>query len=449
MNIAPARRAALSFLSGDGWREEDWDARQERWHRRPELADPRDRRLFSRLTAGVVRLQGRLDARLMRLAGRGDLDPELRNALRLALLQLEDSDRLPAHAVVSDSVEWVKRRRGARLAGLANALLRRYLREGIPGADPDPARDALGYARDVLSYPDWLARRWLAELGQEAAFALMRAMNDPAPLCLRWNARRPGREAFLAALEAQGAEAEALPGLPQAFRLRGAWPAGLREALERGDLSVQDETAQRTALLMVPAGGARDGRRWADLCAAPGGKCCLLAEIAGQGTRIFAMDKSPARLEKVVANRRRLGLEPLSIEASDLLQRAAEPQDAVLLDAPCSDLAVLGANPDARWRKSEAGIEQLAGLQARLLDAAAAWVAPGGLLVYSVCTLTPEETSAQRSAFLAAHPGMRLDPIGDREQPASCLTAAGELMVWPDSSRGAGGYAVRFRREDA
>ncbi len=446
MRISPAREAALAFLHEDRWlKAGDWDERVGEQISRHRLDDARDRRLFSYLVAGCVRLRGRLDARLVRLTGRQDLDSTVRTALRLALYQLEEMDRVPAHAAIGESVEWVRRRRGARLGGWVNAQLRRWQREGVPGRDPDPETEAVAHGRDVLSYPEWLVRRWLAELGQARALAVMTAMNEAPAACFRWNALRPGREDFLTSLRAGGIGCEEPEGLPQALRLRGAWPGGLRPALERGDLSVQDASAQHIAPLL----SAGLGGDWVDLCAAPGGKCTHLAELTGDEREILAIDRSAARLEKVVANAGRLGLSRLRIEAGDVLTLPARPMDGVLLDAPCSSLGVLAANPDARWRRSEAQVAAAAALQARLLAAAARWLGPGGRLVYSVCTFTPEETAGQREDFLAAHPDLHLEPIGPDEVPARFLTPAGELLLLPDQDAGGGSYAFRCRREGA
>jgi len=449
MRIAPARLATLRFLASledslaeGGSGAADWDGLQERWLADPLLADPRDRRLFSQLSAGVVRQRGRLDARLRRLTGRARLDPVLRDALRLALFQLEHMDRLPAHAVIGESVEWIKRREGPRLAGWANAQLRNWQRSGVPGTDPDPTEDFVAYAEAVLSYPAWLAARWDAEFGRERALALMAAMNEPPAHCFRWNTLRPGREEFLAALRAEGAAPEPLADLPLAWRLRGAWPAAVLPALERGELSVQDAASQR----VVPLLDRDEAGDWVDLCAAPGGKCCQLAERGGDVRPVLAVDVDPLRLEKVVANAQRLGLRRLRSECGDLRELAPQPMDGVLLDAPCSALGTLAANPDARWRLAPGDIPRLAERQAALLAAAAAWVRPGGRLLYAVCTFTPEETSAQRVAFLAAHADFALEPFAAAELPAALRTEAGEYLSLPDREEGTGMYAFRCRR---
>jgi 16S rRNA (cytosine967-C5)-methyltransferase len=172
-----------------------------------------------------------------------------------------------------------------------------------------------------------------------------------------------------------------------------------------------------------------------------------MAEACGDTEEILALDRSARRLDKVVANCRRLGLSRVRSEVGDLLVRRPEPMGGVLLDAPCSSLSVLAANPDARWRKTEADIAEQAALQRRLLEAASAWVRPGGRLVYAVCTFSREESSEQRAWFLDRHPEFRLEAAAPGELPERCLGPEGELRVWPGSEGSAGIYALRFRRE--
>ncbi len=442
MKIAPARRAALAFLHEDAWLRGDWDELVDRAIATHQLEDPRDRRLFTHLVSGSVRLLGRLDDRLRRLTKRQRLDEPVRSALRMALYQLEETERLPDHAVIGESVQWVKEK-NPRLAGWANAQLRNWQREGVPGKDPHYDSQPVKYFERVLSYPRWMAERWIAELGRAEARELGEAMNGRGGMAFRWNACRPGFDDFLQGLTELG-EIILSEDLPLGFRVPGAVPGRVWEALERGDLSVQDEAAQRVApLAVLPEGGT-----WADLCAAPGGKTGHLAELAPAGTEILALDRSSVRLEKVVANLARLGFSDLRIEAADLLETEARPCDSVLLDAPCTALGVLAENPDARWRKEASQIGELAELQARLLDAATAWVNPGGRLVYSVCTLTPEETVGQRDAFLERFPAFRLEGIRREEPGGQWVGPEGDLMIWPHRAGGSGMYAVRFRRMD-
>lgn len=443
MRISPARRAALRFLARIGRDEaEDWDALLDEALADPALDDPRDRRLFTQLTAGVTRMRGRLDARLLRLTDRPRLNAVVRDALHLALYQLEEMDRLPTHAVIGESVEWVKRRRGRQLAAWTNANLRRFQREGLPGRDPDPASAPLEHAVDTLSYPRWLAIRWIDEFGAEAALKMMDAMNHHPGPCFRWNSLRQGRAAFLKALAAEGIVPESLPGLPDAMRLPGAWPESLRSALERGDLSVQEAASQRIAPLLARG----ETGRWADLCAAPGGKACHLAELGGDREEVLALDRNVLRLEKVVANAARLGLRRLRALCADARTHPPVEVDGVLLDAPCTALGVLAANPDARWRRAADQIPKLASLQRELLTAAARWPRPGGRLLYAVCTLTAEETREQRAWFLDRFRDYEPEPFGPEELPVAMLSAEGEYFVLPGKDEPVGMYAFRCRR---
>jgi 16S rRNA (cytosine967-C5)-methyltransferase len=445
MKISPARLAAMDLLYDDRWlHSDDWDQLIETQFLEFKLSQSRDRRLFSHLVAGCVRLQGRLDARLQRLCRRDHFDPVVLTSLRLALFQMEEMDRQPSHAVFSDSVEWVKKRRGQRLAGWVNAQLRNWQRSGVPGTDPDPQREPLRHAVEWLSYPPWLAERWLAEYGPEVALPLMASMNRHQGTCFRWNGLRSGRDQFLAQIGSRVDDLVELSGLPGGFRIKGGWPEIIRPALEQGKISVQDETAQRVSPLLRP----EKGQTIADLCSAPGGKGCHLAELMNNQGRIFAVDKSGERVKKVIANARRLGLNSVEPEVGDLLKIPGRPCHGVLLDAPCSALGVLAGNPDARWRKSSEQILQLQGLQRELLTAAAGWVRPGGRLVYSVCTFTPEETSDQVSWFTGAQPEFEVEPMGEDELPARLIQPTGEMLILPHLEQGTGAYAVRFRRRE-
>ncbi|MBC8365989.1 hypothetical protein H8E52_01125 [bacterium] len=442
MMIAPARRAALAFLHRDAWLRDDWDELIERAIRDHALDDPRDRRLFTHLVSGTVRLKARLDDRIRRLTKRQHFDEHVRTALRLALFQLEENERLPAYAVIGESVEWIKKKR-PHLAAWTNAQLRNWQRDGVPGKEPHFESQAVKYIERVLSYPKWMAERWVRELGRDRAREVCEAMNGRGGIAFRWNARRPGFEAFLQNLEGE-AEFSRSEDLPTGFRIPGAIPLQVWEALDRGDLSVQDEAAQRVACL---AASSEPGT-WVDLCAAPGGKTGHLAELAPPGTEILALDRSARRMEKVVANLHRLGFSDVKTEVADLLDTPPRPADSVLLDAPCTALGVLAENPDARWRKKESQIAELAKLQTDLLDAAAAWVKPGGRLIYSVCTLTPEETVEQRDAFLERFPAFRLEGIRREEPGGARVGPEGDLMIWPGRGEGSGMYAVRFQRMD-
>lgn len=352
-----------------------------------------------------------------------ELDPEVRAAIRLGLYQLHFMDGVPPHAAVGETVGAVGR---ASARSYVNGVLRRIERESRkvpPDADrggasptkrlerpgrsvsffskkvfPHPDDDRAGYLAAAHSHPRWLVERWLERVGEEQTLQRLAVGNDVPNLVLRPRRGRVDAEELARKLVAEGAPARVVsrehgddavevPGNKSRSVFRGAtWKAGL--------CSVQDSSQMDAVELLDP----QPGEVVWDACAAPGGKASQIAErLAGEG-RLVASDSNPRRLDKLLPGLQRLGLERgVSIAPHDLLADAApkgKPAvgfDAILLDVPCSNTAVFGRRPEARWRVTPESIEQLAELQARLLVAAQAHLAPGGRLVYSVCSFEPEE----------------------------------------------------------
>jgi 16S rRNA (cytosine967-C5)-methyltransferase len=356
---------------------------------------PRDRALATRLAYGAVQRRATLDHVIVALAGRPveRLEPAVLAALRLGVLQLVSLDRVPAHAAVGESVELAKAASpgGARLV---NAVLRRAAREAraMVASLPDatPAQAALRH-----SYPRWIAELWFATLGPDAARALMAAGNAPTEAALRANVLRIGREELRERLPVPSRPAEALP---EGLVLEAPFDAFSSPLWEAGLFMPQSRAAMAVARVLAPA----PGERILDLCAAPGGKTTHLAALMGDRGRVVAVEKHPGRAEALRRTAARMGATCVEVRTAD----AAEPQeraayDRVLVDPPCSDLGTLAARPDARWRKDPAAAAALAARQAAILDAAAAALRPGGVLVYSTCTIAPAENELLVEAFLA------------------------------------------------
>ncbi len=331
--------------------------------------DPRDRALAKQLAFGTVQRKGTLDWVVGRLA-QGKLDAGVRAALHLGLYQLLFLDGVAAHAAVSESVELAKPSPGHKVV---NAVLRRAMREGVElPADTNPKGAAVRH-----SYPEWLVLRWWDWLGGAEARALMQAGNEPAELALRVNT-----------LVAQGDD------LPQGRRdadglvIEGALDVFATDAYQRGSVLPQSRASQRVAQVVDP----QAGERVLDLCAAPGGKTTHLAALMGDEGRVVAVEQHPGRAEALRGACARLGATSVDVVVQDARRLVAGgPFDRVLLDAPCSGLGTLSAHPDLRWRVTPDSIANLAELQDQLLEAARVALAPGGRLVYSVCTLSPEE----------------------------------------------------------
>ena len=385
------------------------------------------------LVYGTVRLRGRIDHILSRVAGRDprELDADVRGILRLGVYQILQMGAVPDYAAVSESVEQVKGTRRRAAAGLVNAVLRKVVRSAPgEGSFPDPEVDLEGYLSTWGSHPRWMVRRWFRSFGAEAARALVEANNREPGVYLRPVGVDPDEAGRT--LEAAGLAAET-SRCGCSIRLRRGADPGAALAMVPG--VIQDPAASLVVDYASPAPGS-----WvADLCAAPGGKALALSDkVAG----VAAADLSPRRVARLVEARRRLGARvwPLVADARFPPFREAP---TVLVDAPCSGTGTLRRHPDGRWRVREADIHLLAGVQRSILDGAASVVPRGGLLVYATCALEPEENWGQVESFLARHPDFRVEAGAAPErwlEPNGCLT------VMPGGSGFDGAFAARLRR---
>lgn len=344
--------------------------------------DDRDRAFATDLVYGTVRAQRRLDDLLARVLKRPlrRLDAPVRAALRLGAYQLLHD--VPPHAAVASTVDAVGAR-SPRARGFVNANLRALTR--LPRPFPEPASEAVAW-----SYPDWLVDRLRAELGTEAARAALLAMNEPAAVTLRPDPRQVTVDALAAELRDAGADVEPGALVPDALVVRGIGDPARVPAVRDGRATPQDQGSQAVVVALAPA----PGERVADLAAAPGGKATAIAERVGPAGTVVALDVDAGRVRMIDGARHRIGLPQLFPLVGDARTPPllAGVFDRVLLDAPCSGIGVLRRRPDARWRLQPEAIDELATLQRDLLAAAAPLVRPGGVLVYSVCTLTTEET---------------------------------------------------------
>jgi 16S rRNA (cytosine967-C5)-methyltransferase len=332
-----------------------------------------------------------LDHVVARLAGRppGRLDPPVRAALHLGLLQILFLDGIPDHAAVSESVALVGRNRGS---GLVNAVLRRATREGravLDAIDDEAVRHSI---------PDWLATLWRDAYGAETASALMGRVNAPPELALRANRLRATPDEVAAAVGGRVAGGET----PDAVVVAGPLDAHAHPLWHAGAYMPQSRSAQRVA----PVLGARPGERVLDLCSAPGGKATHLAALMGGEGAVVAVERDPDRADALRRTCARMGATIVEVRVADAADPLPDgPFDRVLADPPCSGLGTLQAKPDLRWRMTPERIAGLVAEQRRRLAAAATAIRPGGVLVWSTCTLNP----AENEELLAGLEGFRTD----------------------------------------
>lgn len=368
----------------------------------------RDRRLSCELVYGVLRHRLRIDRALAAHADLARTPPRVVIALRVAAYQLLLLDRIPAYAAVDDAVAAARSSGGAKLAGFANAVLRKVSSTGEPAWPADPrARLEVEF-----SLPRWIADELAAataddhELVQRAA-----ALTGPAPLVARANRLRTTRGELMEQLAATGITSRLvdLPSqdrelgasrTPDAFAIENLGDPSRCESFCRGLWTVQDAGAQLVSSTADP----RRGQRILDACAGVGGKSTHLAELSADAASIDAADRSSVKLRLGEETAARLGLRSIRHVVCDVTDPAAPlgtEYDLIVLDAPCSGLGVLRRHPDAKWRLVRDDVERLAAVQRGLLDAVLPRLAPGGAIIYSVCTFTRAEGSEQVQAFAA------------------------------------------------
>lgn len=406
--------------------------------RRASGLDARDRRWVQELVYGTLRRRSLLDAFLSDRVrgGLARLDPDLTDILRLGVYQLVHMRSVPPYAAIAQSVELAKRRHGIGASKLANAVLRRVDRER--GSEPPTVTglDPIDQIAIEGSHPRWLVARWAERWGLDETRALLEGNNVEAPMVLRpWGIVR---EQLEATLEASGVSVEDAPLLGDGLAVAGHVALAEVGAFRQGLFFIQDPAATLvTRYAAIPAGATV-----IDLCAAPGGKSFELARTA---SLVIACDRSPSRLERMRQNVQRLDARNVTLVATDAREAALTPADAVLVDAPCTGTGTFRRHPDARWRLKVSDLAVSAAAQRAILRAAAALVRPGGLLIYSTCSLELEENDDQVTQFLAEHPDFTLEAPPEGTVLESTLDA-GMLRVLPQRHGVDGAFAARLRR---
>jgi 16S rRNA (cytosine967-C5)-methyltransferase len=409
-----------------------------------------ERRLATEIVYGVTRQRARLDRALGALAKRGigKLQPGVRAALRAGAYQILFLDRVPDHAAVNDAVSAARKLGGPKVGGFVNGVLRSLVREGEP-ALPDPALKPRAYAEQACSLPGWIAARLEAAVGEGELAQAAEAFAKPAPLAARVNTLRKAAPEGHDALCAEGAGVADVAICPGALAVTGLGDPDASPSFRAGLWTVQDAAAQLVAHLLAPEPGARI----LDACAGVGGKSTHLAQLTGGRAPIDAADASARKLDLARATSRRLGVaEAIRAVQVDLTapgDRLAEAYEAILLDAPCTGLGVMRRHPESKWRVTEAEVAKMSALQRALLDALVDRLAPGGVLVYSVCTFTAEEGPEQIAGLLRAHPELQVEVPATRPGAPpwrDLLEADGSLRTFPHRHGADAFYAIRLRR---
>ncbi|NQZ98941.1 MAG: 16S rRNA (cytosine(967)-C(5))-methyltransferase RsmB [Myxococcales bacterium] len=412
-----------------------------------------DRAFATELVYGTLRWRGRIDFLLGQLLVKDleKLEPLVATALRIGAYQILFTDRVPANAAVDESVRCIRAAGVERATGLVNAVLRRLATEHANISLPTLEDDPLEHLTHTLSLPPWIAARWLELYGPEQAAALAIASNNPPPLVVRVNRAKITRDALLDDLRTRFPDAAACRISTDGIVLGRRGNPAVDPAFVDGRFSVQDEASQLVVDLLDP----QPGERVLDACAAPGGKTTAIAERVGTNGSVMALDRHSRRLELVRRSARRLGHDNIECAEYDATHSLANrfPEgsfDRVLVDAPCSGLGSLRRNPDARWRIGPNDPARLAEKQITILRNAAAVLRSGGTLVYSTCTLLPEENEDIVESFSSRPPSsgssFSLAPRADGGSLEPVLDERGFLRTLPHRDDADGFFAAKWLR---
>lgn len=374
-----------------------------------------------------------------------NLEPTVRDVLRISVCQLLFHDRIPDSAVVDEAVKLVRFSGLEGLTGLTNAVLRSVIRGKDEIKYPDPT-EGPRYFSIMYSVPLWLAERLTQAYGSKMAGEICAFRSDSHYTVIRPNMTRLDDAAFEKLLEKKVWETEK-GAVPHAWRVRMASEIARDNDYFDGNFSIQGESS----MLAAQAVGVKPGMQVLDCCAAPGGKTAYLAEAMGGSGRVYAWDVHEHRVTLIKTMMRRLRLEnvrPAVRDAAALKEELAGTMDAVLLDAPCSGLGVMDDKPDIKYRATPESVKELQEIQEKLLNTCCQYVKRGGVMVYSTCSLLPEENGEQVKKFLSSHPGFSLAPLPeDFDGKFKALYTDTGLQLLPSRDGVEGFFIARMRRD--
>lgn len=408
-----------------------------------------DRGFVTELVYGAVKWKLTLD-RLIAMHSNikmSKLSPWILNILRLGAYQLLFMSKVPASAACNESVKLAGRYGHKASAGFVNAILRKIAREGMDNVIPDKETDLPGYLSVKYSYPKWLTSKYATLFNAEFAEGLLEAGNRSPDLTVRANTLRVSAEELKMELEKEGVLAEQGRFIKEALAIKSPVPIARLAAFKKGLFQVQDESSMLPAAVLAP----EPGDNVLDACSAPGGKAINMAQMMNNRGKVIARDIHEHKLKLIDEAAARLGTSIVESELHD----AAEPDpgheahfDKVLLDAPCSGLGIVRRKPDIKWARESEDIESITALQKKLLQNVSKAVKSGGVLVYSTCTILPEENEYIVRNFIESNTEFYEDDISPYIPAALALHAKGcMLQVYPNRDGIDGFFIARLKRK--
>ncbi|MDP8218507.1 MAG: 16S rRNA (cytosine(967)-C(5))-methyltransferase RsmB [Candidatus Theseobacter exili] len=391
----------------------------------------RDASLLSELTYGCVRRKLSLDWIINGLSQKKlHLNPYVKNILRLGIYQLVYLSRVPGYAAINECVNMAQKK-GKKMAGFVNAILRNYTRTSKAIVFPDPDADYIQHLSVKHSHPLALIQNWISVYGKDTVEKICSINNEPPPFFARVNLLKTTRAELINLLQEEGWEVKESPFHEKIIILGKGLGLGSSESFSKGLFSIQDITALRISEALK----AEPEDIIADLCSSPGGKTTALGEIMQGNGRIISVEKSSDRIKLLTNAVKRTGIKIIDVVEEDVMslseKTGAGTFDKVLIDVPCSNTGTLRRRVEARWKYSKEGVKRLSSTQKELLKSASQLVCKGGTLLYATCSIEPEENNEVAKWFSENFPGFKLDA---------------EKQFLPSEEEGDGGFFARFLR---
>jgi len=404
----------------------------------------KDKALLFEIVHGVIRWLGRIDWVLNGFY-KGQFSkciPNVKNSMRVALYQILFLDRVPDHAAVNESVDFVKKLQGEKSANLTNAVLRNIIRNQKGIRYPNRDEDVVGYYSAYYSHPSWMVKRWIKRLGEEETEKLLIANNQKPSHTVRVNNLKTDISELKSLLKSVDLNFSEGKFLNEYLQLSSLTNITNWEYFQKGYFSIQDESTGFSCKALDP----KPGMKILDLCAAPGGKSAFLADMMKNEGEIVALDKFESRLEIFNKNVKRLGITNIRPIVKDAIDFDENDFDGILADVPCSGLGTLTKKPDIKWKKDFGDIRKLNKIQLALINKAGSLLKVGGTLVYSTCTIEPEENIKIVQQFLEKHNNFKLVSLHEQFN-ATLLDEHGCIQTLPSKHKIDGAFVAKLIRK--
>ncbi len=398
---------------------------------------------ITHLVQDIVRHRGYID-HIINSLFRGNYetaDNILRNTLRLGTYEIIYRDHVPDFAAVNEAVEIAKRKRGKGAAGLTNALLRK-VREADASIEKELSPEApIQQTATLLSHPGWMVRRWIDSFGWERTIQLCEWNNTVPILTVRMNSLRTEKEAFEKFMKESMVKWEPNQILSEFYTVQQVSKIKASRQFGEGHFSFQDVSSGLVVNLLKPT----EGDTVLDVCAAPGGKCCYMAELMRNSGLVHAFDVDADRIELLKESVERLRLNSVQVEQKNATVDSFPISGKILIDAPCTGTGVMAKRADLKWRRRLSDLDKMVTLQKRIISHTAQFLGPEGELVYATCSVEPEENWGVTDSFLADNPSFSTLSAEGRVPP-EFLDVRGALSTFPSEHGTDGVFAVILRR---